>query len=137
MFELLLPTQSFLSARGAISSSESFWLRLVKVRRPGAWGEKDDEAGRWKLFTGLILYAGCKRSAERGCPVHSGIPAPIHGAENIFAVATAVFSLTCEERSELFKSDAFLDFQVSRAANGAHCNSSVVGAIRACRGYRR
>jgi hypothetical protein len=79
------------------------------------------------LFAGVSLCAGCKRDGQRVALVHAGNPAPIHGAEDVSAVATAVFSLTCKERSNPFQSNAFFNFQDGRMAIGAHCNSSVIG----------
>jgi hypothetical protein len=103
------------------AADESFWLWVVNapIGRPI---EKDDDTGPPKLFAGMIFYAGCKRSGVRVRRVHANGLAPIHRAEDMAAFATAIFSLTRQERSNPFKPQAFFDFQESRMAVWAHFN---------------
>ena len=74
-------------------------------------GAHREKAGRPKLFAGVIFYAACKRSSKRSGFVHADHLAPIHGAENMSAFATAVFSLAGQERGDPFQSHALFNFE--------------------------
>src|ERR1700721_1075390 len=79
------------------SSPQSFYRRvtLFLLVNPSAFtsltcpkrapeAKKEDEAGRPKLFAGLILHATRQGNGKGASFIHAGNPASIDGAENMF-----------------------------------------------------